>query len=509
MGTQDTSAEGHVRGSSLLLGGRILAILINFAGQVLAVRYLSRADYGAFAWALSIVALGTIVNLSGVSRAASRLMPAFDERGDRASARGTLWLAIGTVLGLGTAIVALVVGGESLIRGHVARDALSVELLVAAVLLIPLTAFDSLLQEVSAFLIGARAIFFRRHVLGPLLKLLAVVVVVAAQASVFALAIGHVVAGAIGVLAYVWMLGRAPAARWLREREVRWPWRDVYTFALPVLVTDALGSLALALAVVTIEAFHGAEAVAPYRAVVPVAGLILVTLQSFRFLFMPLASRLYERGATAEVGRLLHRSHLWIAVLSFPAFAVCFALSDPVVTLLFGERYRDAGELLALLSVATYVNATLGLGADTLMAFHRMRMLVTISVGALAVRSTLLFGLVPEHGALGAAIATTVTAVVHHVSNWVAVARTCGLRGGSTDGARVRIVAAAVVLGLVHFAWAPGIAVRVVTVVVTSAFVVATNRRALAIGATFPALRNLPLLGRWAAPAEDAVDDDG
>src|SRR4051794_14892924 len=42
----------HVRGSSLLLIGRGLTLLITTATQVVIVRYLSKADYGAFAYAL-------------------------------------------------------------------------------------------------------------------------------------------------------------------------------------------------------------------------------------------------------------------------------------------------------------------------------------------------------------------------------------------------------------------------------------------------------------------------
>ena len=47
----------HIRGSSLLLIGRALSLGINFVTQVLIVRALTPTDYGAFSYALSIVAL--------------------------------------------------------------------------------------------------------------------------------------------------------------------------------------------------------------------------------------------------------------------------------------------------------------------------------------------------------------------------------------------------------------------------------------------------------------------
>jgi hypothetical protein len=54
--TKQAAVNRQIRGSSLLLIGRTLSMAVNFAVQVLIVRYLSKTDYGAFAYALSIVA---------------------------------------------------------------------------------------------------------------------------------------------------------------------------------------------------------------------------------------------------------------------------------------------------------------------------------------------------------------------------------------------------------------------------------------------------------------------
>ncbi|MEM7204909.1 MAG: oligosaccharide flippase family protein [Planctomycetota bacterium] len=494
----DAATQRHIRGSSLLFAGRLIALLINFVGQVLTVRYLTKGDYGAFSWALSVVSVAVVVNLSGVSRAVSRLMPAFDERGDRPAARGTLVLAVGTVFVLGTALVCLTLGGRALLSQQIAQDPLSVELLLVVVLLVPLQAFDHVMQELAAFLVGARAIFFRRHLLGPLLKLAVVLAVLALQADVRALAIGYVIAGAIGVAAYAWVLRRAPSARWLWQRGVRLPGRTVSGYAVPMLVTDLVGVLGVALAVIVVESYRGTVEVASYRAVVPVAGLILVVLQSFRFLFMPLASRLHARGADVEVGELYWRTTLWIAVLSFPVFAVCFMLAEPAVWLLFGERYAGSAELLALLSVGFYCNSALGLNSDSLQACGRMRFLVGVSLTALAVRCVLLFALVPSLGAFGAAISTALTAVVHNVLNQLGVLRVCGFAGppASCRVAFGRVGGAAAVLVLAQAAWGPPLWAGALLAACAAAFVLAANRQALDLGSTFPELARVPFVGR-------------
>lgn len=79
-----------MRGSSLLLVGRAISIVINLLVQVLIARYLTKQDYGSFAYALSIVAIVQSVGALGFDRAISRFPPVFDDRDDHPAFCGTL-----------------------------------------------------------------------------------------------------------------------------------------------------------------------------------------------------------------------------------------------------------------------------------------------------------------------------------------------------------------------------------------------------------------------------------
>ena len=60
--------------------------------QVLIVRYLSKAEFGAFAYTLSIVLFTTTVITLGLDRAVTRFIPIYHEQGayDRFSAKTTV-----------------------------------------------------------------------------------------------------------------------------------------------------------------------------------------------------------------------------------------------------------------------------------------------------------------------------------------------------------------------------------------------------------------------------------
>jgi O-antigen/teichoic acid export membrane protein len=100
----------HLRGSSLLLVGRLASLAINLGVQVLTVRYLVRADYGTFAWALVAIAGATQFVLLGLDTTVSRFVAIYHERADQARVRGAIALSLG---GIGVASLLLVGGATS------------------------------------------------------------------------------------------------------------------------------------------------------------------------------------------------------------------------------------------------------------------------------------------------------------------------------------------------------------------------------------------------------------
>ena len=159
----------------------------------------------------------------------------------------------------------------------------------------PVQALDSLFGGMLAVFASPRAIFVRRHVLGPSLKLVVVLLLVYFHATVRFLAVGYLVAGALGTAMYVAALGRVlrdrGVLRQFRSTQVRVPVREVFGFRLPLVSSDVVVALRTSLVILLLEYFHSTSDVAVYRAVLPVAQLNIVVYQSFRLLFTPAAWR--------------------------------------------------------------------------------------------------------------------------------------------------------------------------------------------------------------------------
>lgn len=484
----------QIRGSSLLLGGRFISLGMNFAIQILIVRYLSKADYGAWAYVTSLVALGVSVATFGLDRSITRFLPIYDEEKEYDKLWGTIVMVTGTILSISLGIILLVYGLHNLLTGSLISNEQAISLLLIMVFGVPIQAMDGLTTGLFAVMAKPRAIFFRKSILGPLLRLIVVLLLVFSGASIIFLAVGFVTCGAIIIGLYGFFLYRTLRREGLLAH-FNWttldmPWREVFGFTVPLLASDILYMVINTTDALLVGHYNGAEGVGALRVILPAAQLNLLVFSSFTLLFTPVAARLFARGDTPGIGHLYWHTSAWIAVLTFPIFALTFSLSEPLTVTLFGERYGGSAAYLSVLSVAYYFNAALGFNGLTLKVFGKVRFIVVISVIAAIVNLALNFALVPKYGALGAAIATASTLVAHNLLKQWGLLRGTGIAFFEREHAPVylTVALAAGVLLVLHEILNPSIWVALPLAAIASLVVVLTSRNLLRAGDTFPEL---------------------
>jgi O-antigen/teichoic acid export membrane protein len=484
----------QIRGSSLLLSGRFISLGMNFAIQILIVRYLSKADYGAWAYVVSLVSLGVSVATFGLDRSITRFIPIYDEEKAYDKLWGTIVMVAGTILSISFGIILLVYGLHNLLAGTLISNEQAISVLLIMVFGVPIQSMDGLTTGLFAVMAKPRAIFFRKSILGPLLRLIVVLLLVFSGASIIFLAAGFVTCGAITVVLYGFFLYRTVRREGLLDHfswaTLDMPWREVLGFTVPLLASDLLYMVMNTTDAVLVGHYNGAEGVGALRVILPVAHLNLLVFSSFTLLFTPVAARLFARGDTPGIGHLYWHTSAWIAVLTFPIFALTFSLAEPLTVTLFGERYGGSAAYLSVLAIAYYFNAALGFNGLTLKVFGKVWFIVLISVIAAIVNLALNFALVPLYGPLGAAIATASTLVAHNLLKQWGLWRGTGIAFFERQQARVylTVALAAVVLLVLHELLHPPIWVAVPLAAIASLVVVLMSRNLLRAGQTFPEL---------------------
>jgi O-antigen/teichoic acid export membrane protein len=495
----EEATRKQIRGSTLLLAGRFMTVAVNLVVQILVVRYLTKTDYGAFAYALSLVSLGASIVTFGLDRSITRFVPIYDEERDHNRMFGTVALAVGTVLSLSLVCLLLVYGLQGLVGASLIGDKRAISLLLILILLIPINALDGLIMGMFAVFSRPRAIFFRKNVLTPGLRLTIVLLLVLGNQSVFFLAVGYVLAGALGVAICSVLLYRTLKSEGLLERfhvrELDFPTRAVFGFTIPLLTSDLVYMTMNTSDVVLLGHFGGADDVADFRVVWPAAHLNQMVMASFALLFTPAAARMFARNDREGINGLYWLTAIWIAVLSFPIFALTFSLAGPLTVMLFGERYEDSATYLALLSLAYYFNAALGFNGLTLKVFGRLRYIVSINVVAALVNLGINFVLIPLYGPLGAAIGTFSTLILHNILKQAGLLLGTGI---TLFRARDLAVYASIVIlaGLllaVQLILSPPPVVGIFLAALVSLAVIAFGRKSLRAGDTFPELMRFRL----------------
>lgn len=503
------ATRAQIRGSSLLLAGQAFALVVNLAVQVLMVRYLAKSDFGVFAYALAVLAIGQAVAAFGLRRGVSRFMSIYEERGEIGKAAGTLVFAVGTVLSLGLAVVLVVVGLRGLIAGSVnGGDALAV--LAIMIVLAPVQAVGELLDGTFAVFTRPRAILVRRFILGPLIRLAVVGLLVLTESGVVFLAWGYLASGVLGLVIYVPMLvpmlRQRGFSKHMGPRRLDLPVREILRFTVPLLSNDLVHAATNAAGAIIVGALASAQDVADLRAVFPVVHAMSYVLTSFGHLFVPLASRLYVRGDAAELNRLYWQTTVWTTLLAYPIFVTAVVLAEPLTVLLFGERYESAAPILAVLALGYFANTAVGHNGVLLTVFGRVRYVALTNVLSLAVILALMFALVPAYGALGAAIATSATYLVLNA------VRQAGIRTRTTVRAvhpryAVAWVWAAGLTGVAlatELALSPPVAVEITIAALAWLVLLGTTRRRLRLRQTFPELERVAVF-RLALRAWDAA----
>jgi len=498
---QQPESRRQLRGSTLLLSGRVLALLLNLVTQVVIVRALAKDDFGIFAYGLSLVTVARVLVGLGHNQAVGRFLAIYEERGDRDRLLGTLVMLVVASATLGSVLI----GGLWLLRSRLEPLLLDqsgvIGIIIILAVLAPVQVVDDVFEAAFAVFGRPRAIFLRRHVMGPALRLVVVLLLVALDANLTFLAIGYVTAGAVGIAFYASALPSMLRQRGLLTgvgwRTLRFPVKDFYSFSVPLLTTELVYVSISTFTVVLLGVMSGATDVAEFRAVRPAVLLNQLIYTSFMTLFVPLAARLYERGDKQALQDAYWRTALWMTVGSFPIFALTVPFASATTETLFGGRYEGSAPYLGMMSAGYYLNVVLGFNAQVLRVAGRVRWLVGANVGIAASNIALSLALIPPFGPLGAAIANAATLIAQNVANQIGLRR-LGFALVSRQLARAHAMIVAVTLVLAAAAWVlpPSPLVALPFVAVASAGIIFWNRSALAIGDVLPEVLRIPVVGR-------------
>lgn len=404
------------RGATGAFGLHVTEAGVGFVTAVVLARVLGTAEYGAYAFAISLAGFLTIPALFGYNTLAVKEIAALSAVRNWSSLRAFLSGALIRVL-LSASLV--IIAGFVLLT-HEAIN-LAPNMRAAALVSLALVLLNTIVRLYEGFLSGIgrvviakvpdkafRPIIFLFLALGTYLSF------VGLEQGVYAVVL-NVLATGLGLLLLLTLwyryhpieIGRSPSVRNTENQG----FRQALYFALiaGVSVLNAQAD------VLMLGFMSSADNVGVYRIASRVASLVIFALIAVGASLAPRISALYTKGDHSELQSLAFKGALATSVIGLPIALVLIFVGDWIL-LLFGRDFQAGAVALSLLSIGHLINAFVGIVAVLLsMTGHEQKLAKIFAIAAL-LNVLLNAVLIPLYGVVGAASATAVSGILLNLS---------------------------------------------------------------------------------------------
>ena len=378
------------------LGAASFARLGMLVLSVIVARRYGAEAFGAFTFATGLAMILSQATNLGWPSLATREIPRLLATNELGRLRGLLRAANAVTIA-GSTIVSLFIWSISPVFGRLEQA-----VLLAAILSPPLAMTVLRRQELSALKLSHLGLFFDQG-FGAIL------------AALVLIAINVVYAVTIGIAALcTTVILSANLPRSLRDVPAEYEMRSWTGSALPMLLGTISKKLVAKADVLLLAPLSDLFQTGLYG-----AGFRLTYLLSFpQVVLMTVVTPLFSEAVANSRGKrlraLLRQCLFFTTVTIMPVLIVGFLFAEPIMGLVFGQEFTAAANVLRWLLFGQTANSFALVFSSLLIMGGRERAFATINLAAFGLAAALCLMLIPSLGALGAAIATT-------VSTWTAL----------------------------------------------------------------------------------------
>jgi O-antigen/teichoic acid export membrane protein len=493
-------AREQIRGSSLFLVGNVLSLAITFLPHLALARYFTPEAFGHLAYALSLVAVGKTYALS-FNEAMSRFVPIYHAKRENSKVLGSIVVVFAITLLISGVLTVSFTLASGPILALLTKGREPAGLLLILIFMVPLETMALLIMNLFACFARAREIFWGRFIIPPVLQVIVISIVVFRHSDLSFLAYGYLLAELITVIVFgVLIVCELRQQKLLQKLNcLSFPIREIFSFSVPLMASNLIGTIGSSIPVLLLGYFHPMSTVAYYRIVLPAAALCGMIHSNFMPLYLPSASRLFAKGDMIGINHLFWETSLWMSALAFPVFLTTACFARPLTIFLYGDRYAPSAPILAILSLAYFINVIFAFSSVTLKVLGKVRLMVILNIGTPIITVVFNLLLIPRYGAVGAAVATSAGMITQSLLRQLALS----FAGSGISFFEKRFVSFFLVLGmsaislyLAQRCIPNDIYVAITLALTVSTFVLWLVKKHLKIADTFPELLRLPVVGR-------------
>ena len=400
-----TTGETVLRGGLWSIAARLIPQLYIFAISIAAARFLGAEDFGRQSF-IAFVELSVIALLTGGLASAIMRYVADSLGRDRPEAVRRLFSWAWSFELIGAAVG----GGAVLATGLLGAEPRSAWVFAAVA-----TAVGILHAVPNAVLVGTqrwRDVSVVGLVTGAL-STLATIAVLAAGGGITGMFVVEAAASAANLLWTSWLMRRAVEATVRAGQLETAEWAGLRRRAAGFA---ALSSYGVVLTLVLwrrselffLEGYSTETELALYSIVFAVMAALMRFPEALGAVALPAVATLSGAGEVERIRAGFARAARLMLIPALPLTAGVLAVGPLLLLLVYGEEFRGTGPVLLIMVAGFPLIPMLHLGGAVLSGLGLLRPQLLIETGAALVNLGLAFALVPDHGAVGAAIANVI-----------------------------------------------------------------------------------------------------
>ncbi len=419
----DREVVGMARGGSLNLVSSVFSHVADLALSLIIARELGRSIVGVYWEAYAILALLSLIAVSGTGAALTRFVAVYRAENDPGGVRGTVRLGLAVTMG-----VSLLVGTCLwFAAGWLAVTAFDDELLVMPLrftaITLPLVAFTHAALGATKGFKTMKPWAFIHFILEPLLRLTLAGVLFAQGlgllGAMIALLGSHLAGAFASAVALRRLMGRTVAPARYRPRQL-------FSFSI-VSWMASLASSGLTWAdTILLGIYLSSGDVGVYNVatrVVVLASFVMIPITSS---FAPRIAALHQQGRTETLRRTYAVATSWIVRLSLPGFIVIWLFPRDLLSI-FGPGFATGAAVTVVLATGKFVDAGTGPCALMLNMSGRPAINMADNIMVLALNVAFNIWLIPIYGIIGSAVAWAIALALVNFARVIQVWQTLGM----------------------------------------------------------------------------------
>ena len=398
-------------GAGLVFIGMFLSKVLTYFWRVVVAR-VGPEEYGLLSLGLAVLGIATIISMLGLASGVVRYVSYYSGKNDQARIKGIITTALKISIPFSILLATISYFLSEYIAVTLFHNIRLIPVIKIIAFAIPLNVAASI------FLAALRAHqkikyeVITKQIIEGVVKLTATIIAIYLGLGLIGITFAYVIAIASIALFSFYFLQKKVFPIFKNPIKSISSRKELLSYSLPLVMSSIVGLVLTWTDTIMLGAYKTAEIVGLYNAALPTANLLLIFPTAILSLFLPIITKEYAIGNIVNIKNTYKSVTKWIFITNFPTLLLMVFFSKNIISILFGDNYSTAAPALSILSIGFFITSIANASSSILSMYKKTKLLFKISVITATVNLFLNTQLIPTHGMIGGAIATSISLVL-------------------------------------------------------------------------------------------------